>query len=195
MKGFIMKTLFFILVMLGFFDAPIAWGKTDCSIHKVYCKIVSLRPDIDKKWAMKFSNIVSKKAKVYKLDPIRSIAIAMQESSIRVINRKQNVLVHNEECDDLGECSTTYEVVKGYSDLSVWMFHIDTLMAYEVDPIKVQNDLDYATDFHFRLLKAKMKRCKHLGDESWSCYHSITERHRQAYMKRVEPYFNKKVSP
>ena len=180
-----MKYLLLFLLFMTF--TPKAFG-VNCNVHKIYCKVLELRPDIDKKWAMKFSDIIYKKAKEYNLDPMISIAIVMQESSIRKINRKEKVLIQKETCDDLGECSMTYKVVTGYSDLSIWQFHIDTLLNFKIDPIRVQTDLEYATDFHFKLLKHKIKKCSKHKDLAWSCYHSATERHRLKYVEDVSRY-------
>jgi len=189
--GVIMKYLFIILYVFGFIGTPIAWG-LDCSKHKIYCKIVELRPNIDKKWAMKFSNIIYVKAKAYKMDPLRSVAIAMQESSLRQINRKQAVLVPNEVCDDMGECETSYAIVSGYSDISIWMFHVRTLKSFSIDPSLAQSSLEYATEKHFEILKHKIKACKRLGKEAWSCYHSATPRHRKKYLQLVNRFFTEK---
>lgn len=161
----------------------------DCSKHKIYCKIKSLRPNIDKEWAMKFSNIIYVKAKKYGQDPMRSIAIAMQESSLRQINRKQKIIVMKEICKD-GVCSHEYETVTGLTDLSIWQFHIDTAAAYDMDFGRLQEDLEYATDFHFRLMRDKVKRCDDLGDDAWTCYHSRTEELRTHYKKLVDRFYN-----
>ncbi len=182
-----MNWFFMVLIVIGFCISPTAWG-ADCEKHKIYCKVVELRPNIDKSWAMKFSNIVYKKAKKYELDPMISIAIAMQESSLRQINRRQSVLVPKEACDEFGECVVEFEKIVGYSDLSIWQFHVETLEAYNIDPVEVHTNLEYATDFHFKLLKKKIKMCKHLGDEAWTCYHSATERFRKKYKDDVGRY-------
>jgi len=160
----------------------------DCKKHKVYCKVIELRPNIDKKWAMKFSNIIYKKAVKYQLDPIRSVCIGMQESSLRLIDREQNILVFKKECNEIGMCTEEARMVKGISDVSVWMFHVDTIVAYNKDPILLRTDLEYATDFHFSLLKKKMNLCKNLGKDAWTCYHSKTEKHRLNYKNLVNRF-------
>lgn len=185
-----MKILLTLTLILGAFFTSKAEA-LDCSRHRIYCKIISLRPNIDKAWAMKFSNIIYAKSKKYGTDPIRSVAVGMQETSLRRINRKQSVLLVKEVCSD-GICVDEYTKVTGLTDLSIWQFHIETVAAFGMDYGKIQNDLVYATDFHFKLMKHKIKRCKHLGDDAWTCYHSITERHRKLYKKMVNRFYKGK---
>lgn len=184
-SGKLMKYL--LAIVFAMFLSTEAYS-IDCSKHKIYCKIKSLRPKVDKKWAMRFSNIIYKKAKKYGQDPIRSVAIAMQESSLRQINRKQKILVMKEICQD-GECYHAYATITGLTDLSIWQFHIETAAAYKVDFGRLQEDLEYATDFHFKLMKDKVKRCADLGDDAWTCYHSRTERLRKHYKKLVDRFY------
>jgi ribosomal protein L7Ae-like RNA K-turn-binding protein len=185
----IVKILLFILIMIGVFDAPIAWGETDCNKHKLYCAIVKLRPDMRKEWAMELSNAVYKYSKKYGLDPYRSLAIGMQESSLKRINRKQEMVVLKETCDENEVCEVSYEIVEGYTDISLWQFHVKTIKAYNMDLVRLSTDIDYATELHFKLLKQKTKECAHLGDDAWTCYHSATKKHRLLYKQLVDVYY------
>ena len=62
----------------------------NCDKHPIYCKIQSLKPKMTKKKAMQLSNMMYKSAHKYGIkDVIISVAIAMQETGLRNINRKQ----------------------------------------------------------------------------------------------------------
>lgn len=179
------KLLIVLVFLLG---STKAFG-VDCKVHKIYCKIVELQPNADKDWAMEFSNLIFKYSKQYKLDPIRSVAIAAQESSLREKNRKQSIIVVTEVCGVTGECTKISKVVNGYTDLSIWQFHIGTVHDYDMDPIRLMEDLEYATEFHFKLLKIKMALCKNLKEDAWTCYHSKTPRLRKQYKRLVDRFF------
>lgn len=155
----------------------------DCEKHPIYCHIKSLRPKMDSKKAMKLSNMLHVYSRKYKTkNAILSVAIAMQETSLRSdLSRRQNVIIFNEEM-------TEWEVVKGYSDICMFQFHVGTIVREKLDPIKLITNLEYCTEQHFKLLKKKMRICKHLKDDSWTCYHSKTPRRRKRYKEDVERY-------
>jgi len=165
-------------------------GSVDCSRHKVYCAIKKLRPTANSAWAMKLSNIIYKEAKKIGIDPKLSVAIAMQETSLRHINRKQKIIVEKEVCDLGGKpCMIVHEIVSGYSDLGLYQFHVNTIIHYKID-INQLDDLEYATKMHFKILADKLKMCKKHGDQAWTCYHSKTERLRNRYYEDVIRYYN-----
>lgn len=182
-----MRYLLVTLYMLGFLDAPIAWG-VDCKVHKIYCKIVELQPAIDKTFAMELSNKISRKAKTYNIDPMVSLAILNQESSLRNINTFSVNKKVTKTCDTKG-CTKLvieeYEVV----DMTMAQINISTALHLNFDVNKLFNlDLDYALECHYKILNAKIKRCKNLGSEAWSCYHSVTPKHREKYVQLVSRF-------
>ncbi len=181
--------LFLVMLMTGMVNAPIAWGDIDCNNHKLYCAIIKLRPDMRKDWAMELSNAVYANSKKYGLDPYRSLAIGMQESSLKRINRKQEMVVLKENCDENEVCEASYEIVEGYTDISLWQFHVKTIKAHNMDLVRLATDINYSTELHFRLLKQKIKDCAYLSDEAWTCYHSATEKHRKLYKSLVDVYY------
>jgi len=176
----------------------------DCNVHKIYCKIVELQPAVDKDWALKLSNLLYEKSKELSvdgiiLDPFRSVAIAMQESSLQNSVRKTQVLLVSDSCHGLNNhhlvakynktCVKTSKYVKGYTDIGVFQFHVGTIKGYGFDPLKLLYSLDYAVESHLLVLRDKMKTCKHLGKDSWSCYHSTTDSLRNKYVKMVNKYY------
>lgn len=140
---------------------------------------------------MKLSNKLAKYGKQYKQDPYRSLAIAMQESSLKMINRKDQVIVFKKHCKAAGTCTKSYKVIDGVTDVGLFQFHVKTILAYKLDPIRLQTDLDYSVSTHFKVLSDKLKQCKSLKQYAWSCYHSKTPTLRKHYAKKVNHYYRK----
>jgi hypothetical protein len=147
--------------------------------HPIYNKIVKLKPTINKKFAMNLSSLVYKYSREYKQDPFISIAIAMQESSLRQRHRVEKVAHFT----DKG-----YEIIRGYTDLCLFQIHISTAINYGMDLMKLNTNLEYCVEQHFKIMKKKRKICKKLGKDDWTCYHSMTEVLRLQYKKLVERY-------
>lgn len=161
-----------------------AKGKIDCNKHKIYCKIKSLKPNMTYKKAMHLSNLMYRSARDHKVkNVIISVAIAMQETSLRNINRKQTVIVF-----EIKDGVETFKYVRGSSDIGTFQFHADTIRRYNMDAVKLKNNIAYSVDQHFRLMKKKLKYCKHLGKDAWTCYHSRTPIYRKRYKEDVERY-------
>lgn len=176
-----------ILLLLPIFMFSLAHAEVDCSKHKIYCKIKSLKPTINNQKAMRLSNIMHKKARKYKGDANLAVAIGMQENSLRQRNRQQNVIQFYDVCDAEGVCRENWRVVRGASDICMFQFHVNTITAYDIDPVKLKNDLDYCVDWHFKLMAIKRKMCRKL-EKPWACYHSKTPKLREIYIKFVEEY-------
>lgn len=128
---------------------------------------------------MHLSNLIHKYAKKYGQDPFISVGIAMQESGIKNIHRKESFVIFK---------NNSYRIKKGYTDLCMFQIHIDTAKNYNINPLKLKNNLRYCVEQHFRIMRHKRKICKHLAKDSWSCYHSITESNRLYYKQLVERY-------
>jgi hypothetical protein len=76
-----MKYLAIILLLLV--SSADVEARPDCGRHPIFCKIVELRPSIDKAFAMEASNYIHASSKHYGTDPMESVAIIHQESSWR----------------------------------------------------------------------------------------------------------------
>ena len=191
-----------LLIML-IFSTP-AMAKVDCNKHKVYCRIVELQPSIKKDFALELSNHIYRKAKKYKTDPMISVAIAMQESSLRNINRvdvgipehctkeKRYLLITNSDnltfVPHTEDCKSLTKVV---TDIGVFQIHIQTAKNFDIDPYRLLGDIEYQVESHMKILTTKLKKCKKYGEYAWSCYHSKTESHRKEYIKRVNKYLKR----
>lgn len=172
------------------FSKPEKQNNEICRKNPLYCTIIKLRPKINHTLAMRFSNLLYKYGKQFQMDPWRSLAIAMQESSLRNIHRRHEIIVFHNHCERY-KCSDSYEYVSGYSDLSIFQIHIKTAIAYKMDPIKLDQDLEYAVYQHYAVLKQKERECSSLGELSWTCYHSKSPSRRMRYRMLVDKYYLK----
>jgi len=150
----------------------------DCEIHKVFCKIKELRPNMGDKEAMDLSNLIYKESKDQGGDPLLAVAIAMQETSLKDKSRTQMVIKFGP--DD------SWRVEEGVTDVCMFQFHVRTIIYYKMDPVKLRDDAEYCVHWHFKLMNIKKKACRDLGDEAWTCYHSRTKVLRKHYKKLVE---------
>ncbi len=161
----------------------VANAKTiDCDRHPIYCNIVDKKPNIKKRYAMRLSNFIHKYSRRYKQDPHISIAIGMQETNLRQINRKHSIILFGEEHPG------GWKKITGYSDICMFQFHVNTITSHGLDPIRLKNDIEYCVEQHFILMRHKRKVCRSLGEDSWTCYHSRNKIPRELYKKLVERY-------
>jgi len=169
----------FIILFLLLLDTQ-AWskeGKEDVHIrHPLYTRIIELSPTLDSEEAMNLSNSISHWSKVYKVDPLRVVAIVKQESNFRNVNRTTTVLIEG-------------KVVVGISDVGVGQVNVASALHYGIDVARLQVDQDYAVEQTCRLLQTKMLDCSYLGEESWSCYHSKSAKERKIYVDQVNRWY------
>lgn len=175
-----MKTLLFVLFTTS------AFAEVDCERHKIYCHIRELKPNMNSSYAMALSNKFYKYSKKHNGDPRLAVAIAMQETSIRNIDRQQSIIIFSENCDHLS-CETIWKIKKGVSDVCMFQFHVNTILTYNIDPVRLKEDIDYCIEWHYKLMNKKKKYCKDFK-KPWACYHSKTKIYREQYIKLVERY-------
>lgn len=167
--------------------------KVSCKVNPLYCQICKFKPKVNKVWAMKLSNLLHKYGKKYHIDPWRSLAIAMQESSLKNQHRRRKVLVYYDFCKK-DQCVKKYKYVEGLTDVGLFQFHVNTIIYNKINPLRLASDLEYVVKQHFLLLSKKQKQCQFLGAESWACYHSKNKKYRDKYIKLVNRYFIDKAS-
>lgn len=181
------------LTLLFFFAMPVmAEEKIDCKKDKLYCKILKLKPKVNKKWAKEFSDKLYKHAKEYHMDPTVSLAILMQESSLENLNTFTSQTTMQKSCGEKS-CTKTIVEVKKAVDLSIAQINVNTAAHYGLDLERLFSlDEDYALESHFIILRDKIKLCLTMNkvDYPWSCYHSTNDVHRLKYVDLVKRYMN-----
>ena len=140
--------------------------------------IKRLQPRVEPGFASDLSKYIQEFSQKYGTDPYRSIAIAMQESSLRDISRRETVINKNG------------EVKSGYTDIGVWQFHSLTIKYFKLSVPRLLTDLRYATEQHVLLLSIKLRECAVRGKDAWGCYHSRTPKYFNKYVKQVNRYYN-----
>jgi hypothetical protein len=137
-------------------------------IAKLYKAAIKLQPKLPSATAFNLATHLAHYSKQYGTDPYLSLAIGMQESGLKVINR----------------------VEKGkITDYGMFQFHYATVKWMQLDANRLQTDLQYAVHKHVKLLKLKQEQCKSWGPHSWICYHSATTKHAQKYKRLVDRYY------
>jgi hypothetical protein len=207
MKILILLILFSLTFTVS--GKPSKYRRIDCKIHKIYCAMKKLRPKLGHVFTLNLSNSMHRWSKFYYIDPIRSVAILMQESYLGYFkNRMIKGVVKTEVCEkDLyylasyhpdvtfnPKCETVYKVVDVLADLSIWQFQPATAIRHGMDLARLQTDIDYATRQHFRVMKIKHKMgtCKKKWPNSkWACYHSTSNKHHRKYVKDVNKWYKK----
>lgn len=140
-----------------------AYSQVNCDTHRIYCAIVKINPHVDRGVAMELSNHLYRYSSRYGTNPLRSVAIAAQESMFRHVSTDQ--------------------------DIGMFQINIGTIEAYNIDRDRLETDFEYAVRTHVWLLAKKKEYCADLEEEAWTCYHSRTEKHRLVYRDLVNRYF------
>lgn len=165
-----------------------AEAKVNCKVHPIFCKIKKLNTRLSDDKAMEISNHIHKWSQLYKIDPSISIAILMQENRFRDKHTFEVSKQETMECNHTS-CYRQIHEVHEVVDMGIAQINIRTAVAYDFDLDKLfDHDLGYAIECHFKILKHKMDMCEHLGDKSWSCYHSATPTYRLKYVDMVSRY-------
>lgn len=176
-----------IIAALALTASYTAYAK-DCNTHKVYCRILKLTPKIDKDRAMKLSNLIYREAKKYDIDPMISVAILKQENRFRDVHTYETSRDVIEECYETS-CVKRVNELHEVVDIGVAQINVKTAVynGFDLDRL-YSHDLEYAIECHMFLLNKKMKLCKELGEEAWSCYHSKTPQFRTKYVEMVSRF-------
>jgi len=193
-----MKTLLTILAI--FPTTVLAKPQTtiSCEKHPIFCDILTVKPSINRSYAMELSNYINKWSSYYGTNPKHSVAIAMQESSLINQDRKGTVITKEG------------KKVRGVTDVGVFQIHIETIanmnerLNWEIDFQRLRSDIEYQTQIHTRVLRRKIKICssakykkklKVKSGREWACYHSFTPKKRAIYFKDVSEHLNKISNP
>lgn len=158
----IMGAIIFWGVLSSWHDA---YG-ADCGRHPVYCHIVKIAPRTPQ--AMELSNTFVRVGKRFGLDPHLLVAIAAQESSLRVGLHRVVVV------GDVAGCHVRV------TDYGLMQIHEGSVAAYGLDRDRLLTDVAYQIEAGALILRDKLKTFGH-----WSYYHSATPKYNQRYRDAV----------
>lgn len=179
-----------LLVLAALLFAKPAFAGVDCNVHKIYCRIVELRPDIDKDRAMRLSNYIFKYSKEFNVDPMVSVAILHQENRFRKLHTWKTTSDTHTECEKF-KCVTTTTEVKEILDIGVAQINYHTAKWYDLDVDRLYNhDTEYTIRAHMLILRDKINQCKDRGHYAWGCYHSTTPKYYNRYVTTVKGFLS-----
>ena len=158
------------------------------NLNEVGKIITKLFPKYSKERALEIGKYIEKYSKEYGLDKWRSTAIGMQESVFRDPKPKQ-FIVFDKRCFN-SHCGEVSRLERGYRDVGIWQFWVQTIKDYNLNPILLKNDINYATESHFKILSIKINICKD-SKHPWTCYHSFNKKLRRRYKEDVNYWYRK----
>ena len=163
--------------------------KSMCDKHPIYCQIIKNKKRINKKFAMKLSNIIHKTSVKHAIPARLFTAILMQESSYRVNAkgchwgfRSLTIKLKNK------SVTTLEEETKVCSDFGISQIYYRTALAFKFNINKLITDLDYSVEAGAIVLADFRKRYSHREVDWWTRYNARTRYKRNIYEKMVERY-------
>ena len=181
----------YLISLMTILVPVLAQAAPNCVKNPVYCQIMTLKPGVNKAFALSLSKSIAKYSRKFGVDPKISVAIAMQESGFENKNRMGTVLTKRN------------QLVHGITDVGVFQIHVNTIASFNergvvLDTERLKTDVDYQAFWHAKILKKKISMCKAKRDkfdieegQEWSCYHSVTKKQRETYVDYVGPYIEK----
>ena len=184
MKSFVLST---ILLSFFFLNPNTLEAKRRSKIqpskerHPIYHFILTLRPKINKRLAMKYSNSFYRYSRRYNLDPYLLVSIAMQESGISP--SKIRVVKGYVAVDD------KYVPMEIETDFCMMQIHYRNVEKMNLDLKKLQTDYDYCISIGAKIL-ASFKKIRKDDDEFWwSRYNARSPYKRRIYESLVNRYY------
>lgn len=187
-----------ILIFILFLFNVSTWA-IDCVRNPIYCQIVENKPNIDKNYAMKLSNVIHNNCVKYNIPSNIFAALLMQESSY-VLKTKgcYKGLVKNEVCEDNipfnfilspKQCEFKWEEVKVCADFGISQIHYKTAQRYGFDTNRLITDLEYSVEAGAIVLSDFKKRYAHKEVYWYTRYNASSKIKRKIYRKLIERFF------
>lgn len=146
----------------------------------LFQSMLSLNKNLDTQDAITYTNIFSKYAKKYNLDPFLLISIAKQESDFN-LNSKNGYIRNN-----------TFHV----TDFCMMQIHYTNVAHMKLDSSRLLNDADYCISTGIKIL-LNFKGLSSKDKFWWTRYNSSNPELREKYKNLVMTHYNnlKKVIP
>jgi hypothetical protein len=139
-----------------------AFAPTDASprARQLCSRILHMQPAANPAWACQFADTLDREARKHAQDPYLSLAIAMQESSLKPL------------------------AVGPTGDRGIFQIHPGTAKRLGIDLHRLDGS-SYSIRQHLRILRLKRQLPGCQGKRWWSCYHSTTPHLRAKYERAV----------
>ena len=157
-----------------------AWGKE----HPIYDQILRNKPKINKKYAMKLSNVIHKMSVKYKIPKEIYTAILAQESEY-VLNSKNcfKGYVELKNGEDI-----QYTETRLCTDYGISQMNYRNIEKMKLDIHLLLTDLEYSVEQGAKVLRWAMLKYKDKEDDWYTRYHSGTRVLRDIYKPLVDRY-------
>lgn len=179
-----------LILQISAFGSVKKLNRKDCMYKKnTICKsMIKLHPKMDKKKAYKLSNLFSKVAKKYKVDPKLLVSIAYQESTFKPKTvRKVTGLVFNEETGE-------YKEVKVGEDFCMMQIHQSNIRKMKLDVAKLLKDPKYCLEAGAKILTKYKKKHSKTEKKWWTRYNAKSKAKRAIYFNHISKHL-KKLNP
>jgi hypothetical protein len=209
--GFLKKVLILVvmIVLTSWFFKTFA-NESKCSSNPVFCQIIKNEPTINKNYALRLSNIISKVSKQYGIPAKIFTAILMQESRYKLEAKGCHVGIRSlntlELVEELAACVKKPNIVKYSrcmfatkektkvdrvcSDLGISQIYVRTAEKFNFDLYSLTNDLEYSVEAGAIVLADFHKRYANKETTWWTRYNSSSPDKRDLYKKMVERYIH-----
>jgi len=207
-----MKTVFLLLLFSFSYNSYSA----DCDKHPIYCQILKNRPKLNKKYAMRLSNIIYKMHRKYHIPSRIFTAILNQESGYSLKAKGchwgiEKTLKHTNEdvyayikVEDLDTQRISFvpmrfpplpvnKETKVCTDFGISQIYYKTAKRWKFDLEKLTTDLSYSVEAGAKVLHGFMEKYEAKENDWWVRYNcgvrGSTKRDTcQIYKKLVERY-------
>lgn len=197
-----------LLILLTFLLSTNVYP-VDLNKHPIYAQIIKNKPSIDKKYAMKLSNIIYKMHRKYHIPSRIFAAILMQESGYTLkingchkgLMRKMTEEEARNKChtfnvEKFSKCfvdNTKYVEVKICSDFGISQIYFKTAERFGINIYKLTTDLEYSVEAGAKVLANFMEKYEARDNDWWTRYNcgtrGSTDRDTcQVYKQLVERY-------
>ncbi len=160
-------------------------AKINLAKHPIYSQIIKNKPTINKKYAMRLSNVIYNATRKYHLPPRIFTAILMQESNYRLGATGCHWGLTLPQCSTLkltsikAKCKTNPELfrkeVRVCSDFGIGQIHYKNIEAHKLNTTMLLTDLKYSIEASAIVLRDFKKRYERKDIDWWVRYNCGTK--------------------
>ena len=156
----------------------ITFANINCKRDKILCHMLRNSPKLDKKYALKVSDIIYKYSKLYKINPFLISAIFSQES--RYNNKAINYTTG---------LSKDFKPVRVGMDYAIGQINFRTAIRYDIQIEHLTDNLEYSIQSAIKILSGFKKRYGKTDQFWWTRYNASSRHHREKYKEDVLRWF------
>ena len=179
MRRLLWMVLVLLIVFIAF-NTDVFAARKNCRKNPIYCKIVKIKPSINKKYAMKLSNVIYKYSKKYRIKSYLIVAIFAQESMFNM--RATNC------CTGLDNNGNKKTVCV---DFGIGQINYINMQKLDIDETQLFEDMDYSVHTSVKILYDFKRRYAKREKHWWTRYNSGSRYWRNHYYHLVSRFIKK----